>query len=146
MLARLAYWKEIGKIAVQTTDTRPTLPRLANKLRKPLSQAHRQADHNKTVNRYTAALSAVMKWASQEKMLRRDNPVRMIGRMKESRSDPQFIPTREDLDALRAAAEADADPMALPLILTTLATGMRLGELAGCAGARDLKEGCCISP
>lgn len=125
----LAFWKaEVGKIAVHKL-TPADIAEARNKLRKRIAPRTGVPITGKTINRYTAALSAVMKWGAQEKMLRRDNPVRMIGRMKEARTDPQFIPTRDDLDALRAAAKADPDPMALPLILTTLATGMRLGEL-----------------
>ena len=142
MKARLAYWKtEIGNIAVQRL-TPADVAEARNKLRKKVAPRTGKPITGKTVNRYTAALSAVLKWASQEKMFRRDNPVRMIGRMKEVRSDPHFIPTRDDLDALRKAAEADSDPMALALVLTTLATGMRLGELTRLRWSHlDLRDG-----
>jgi integrase len=142
MLARLAYWKRtIGKIPVQRL-TPADIAEARTALRQTIVKRTGKPITNKTVNKYTAALSAVIKWASQEKMLRRDNPVRMISRLKESRADPQFIPTRGDLDALRAAAEADADAMALPLILTTLSTGMRLGELTRLRWSDvNLKEG-----
>lgn len=125
MMVRLAYWKRtIGKMPVQRL-TLADIAEARTTLRKTMVNGTGKPIINKTVNKYTAALSAEIKWASQENMLRRDNPVRMIGRLKESRADPQSIPFRADLDALRAAAEADLDPMVLRLILTTLSTGMR---------------------
>jgi integrase len=142
MKTLLAFWKkEIGKISVQRL-TPSDIAEVRTRLRLQISKRTGKPITGKTINRYTAALSAVMKWGSQEKMLRKDNPVRMIGRMKEVTKEPQFIPTREDINALRAAAKADADPMALPLILTTLATGMRLGELVRLRWSEvKLKEG-----
>lgn len=138
----LGWWdKQIGKIAVQKV-TPADIAQARDKLRKKISKRSGKPLNNKTVNRYLAALSTLMKWGIQEKMLRRDNPVRSLSRLKESNVEPQFIATREDLDALRQAASRDADPMALPLILTTLATGMRLGELCRLTWAHvDLKAG-----
>lgn len=125
----LEFWEtEIGQIAVQKL-TPVDIGEGRDKLRKRINPRTGQPLNNKTINRYLAALSTLMKWGIQEKMLRRDNPVRALSRLKESNAEPQFIAKREDLDKLRAAAAKDADPMALPLILTTLATGMRLGEL-----------------
>jgi integrase len=129
-LARCLDWwdKKLGRIAVQKL-TPADIAEARDALKKRINKRTGKPITAKTVNRYIAALSTLLKWGQQEKMLRRDNPVRAIGRLREKKADPQYIASREDLDALRKAGAADADPMALPLILTTLATGMRLGEL-----------------
>ena len=138
----LGWWdKQIGKLAVQKL-TPADIAEARDKLRKRINKRTGQPLNNKTINRYLAALSTLIKWGNQEKMLRRDNPVRSLSRMKERNAEPQFIQSREDLDALRKAAGKDADPMALPLTLTTLATGMRLGELCRLRWSHvDLKAG-----
>ena len=139
---QLDWWGEqIGKIAVQKL-TPVDIAEARDNLRKKIAKRTGQPLNNKTVNRYLAALSTLMKYGIQEKMLRRDNPVRVLSRLKERKAEPQFIGTREDLDALRKAATSDADPMALSLILVTLNTGMRLGELCRLRWSHvDLKAG-----
>lgn len=139
---QLDWWgKKLGKIAVQKV-TPTDIAEQRDQLRKRINKRTGQPLNAKTINRYLAALSTLMKWGIQEKGLRRDNPVRSLSRLKERNVEPQFIGKREDLDALRKAAAADADPMALPLILTTLATGMRLGELCRLRWSHiDLKAG-----
>lgn len=139
---QLDTWAEhLGRISVHRL-TPADIAEARDQIRKRTNPRTGRPITGKTVNRYLAALSAALKWGIREKMLRRDNPVRSLGRMKEHRVEPQFIGRREDLDALRTAAANDEDPMALPLILTTLATGMRLGELCRLRWSHvDLKAG-----
>ncbi len=128
MKARLQWWKtEIGSIPIRELSNadiatgRDKLAKRQNRAGNPVTGS--------TINRYIAALSTVLQWAVQDERLIEVNPARQTRRPKVVMTDPQFIEDRKDIDALRIAAAKDRDPMALPLILTVLATGMRRGEL-----------------
>lgn len=90
--------------------------------RKPLASG--------TVNRYHAALSAVLTWAQQRRMTPRgwQNPCRSVALRPESSGIVRFLSDAERT-ALLTACRASAWPLLYLLVLLGLTTGARRGEL-----------------
>lgn len=83
-----------------------------------------------TSNRYLAALSAVMRLASQEWLWVGDNPVSSVRRKREHRGRVRFL-SEEERDRLLIACEASPNRLLYPLTLFALTTGARKSELLG---------------
>jgi integrase len=81
-----------------------------------------------TANRYLAALSAVLKRASQEWQWLDANPVRRVAREKENRGRLRILSEKEK-PRLMDACKGSKVPRLYPLVLSALTTGARQGEL-----------------
>lgn len=83
-----------------------------------------------TINRYGAALSAVLSWAEKRRALPRGwvSPLRTVEKRRENKPRDRFL-TREEIDRLLAACAAQRWPMLRVLVLAALHTGCRRGEL-----------------
>lgn len=92
--------------------------------RKPLSPA--------TVNRYQAALSAVLTWAQRRRMTPKDwhNPCRNLELRPERNEIVRFLSDAERAGLL-AACKASKWPLLYVLVLMGITTGARRGELEG---------------
>ena len=81
-----------------------------------------------TVNRYLATLSHMFSTAVTEWRLLDRNPVRDVGKKKESRGRIRFL-RDEEREALLAACASSAWPALQALVLLAISTGARRGEL-----------------
>ncbi len=81
-----------------------------------------------TVNRYVSTLSHLFSIAATEWRLIDKNPVREIGRRKESRGRTRFLSDQERV-ALLGACAASRWPALQTLVLLAISTGARRGEL-----------------
>jgi integrase len=90
--------------------------------RKPLSPA--------TINRYAAALGAVLSWSIKKRLAPRgwDNPCRRIERREEDNEVVRFLSDAERV-ALMAACKASPWRKLYLLVLLAITTGARRGEL-----------------
>lgn len=154
---RLSFWRErLGHVPVGELvddDVADALDELAQ--RRGTYFAGRDADGKRimkakakpltgsTVNRYGAALSAVLSWAEKRRLLPRGwvNPLRTVEKRQESRPRDRFL-TRDEIDRLMAACTEQRWPMLRVLVLMALHTGCRRGELQGLRwGDVDLEAG-----
>ena len=90
--------------------------------RKPLSPA--------TINRYAAALGAVLSWSIKKRLAPRnwDNPCKRIERREEDNEVVRFLSDAERV-ALMAACRASSWKKLYMLVLLAITTGARRGEL-----------------
>lgn len=97
---------------------------------KPIYKAKHQAMAPATINRYAAALGAVLTWAVKKRLAPRgwDNPCRRIERRPEDNEVVRFLSDAERI-ALLAACKCSTWPKLYLLVLLGLTTGARLGEL-----------------
>lgn len=82
---------------------------------------------NATVNRYHAALNAVLNVAELEYRWIESNPMKYVKKFKEPEGRTRSLTNIEQRRLLNAA-KADSSPLIFPLIVTCLLTGMRIGE------------------
>ena len=80
-----------------------------------------------TVNRHMAALSAVLQWAVAKRKIP-SNPARLVKRLPEPDGRERFLSDKER-ERLLKSCRASSDPRLYPLVLTSLGTGARRGEL-----------------
>lgn len=105
--------------------------------RKPLAPA--------TINRYAAALGAVLTWSIKKRLAPRgwDNPCKRIERRIEDNEVVRFLSDAERI-ALMAACKASTWPKLYLLVLLAITTGARRGELERMRwGDMDLERGIC---
>lgn len=97
---------------------------------KPIYKAKHQAMAPATINRYAAALGAVLTWAVKKRLAPRgwDNSCRRIERRPEDNEVVRFLSDAERI-ALLAACKCSTWPKLYLLVLLGLTTGARLGEL-----------------
>ncbi|HEY3049524.1 MAG TPA: site-specific integrase [Polaromonas sp.] len=97
---------------------------------KPIYKAKHQAMAPATINRYAAALGAVLTWAVKKRLAPRgwDNPCRRIEHRAEDNEVVRFLSDAERI-ALLAACKRSTWPKLYLLVLLGLTTGARLGEL-----------------
>lgn len=97
---------------------------------KPILKAKRRPLAPATLNRYQAALSAVLTWAQQRRIAPRgwQNPCRNVALKAERNEIVRFLSDSERA-ALLAACKASTWPKLYLLVLLALTTGARRGEL-----------------
>jgi integrase len=97
---------------------------------RPVMKAKRKPLAPATVNRYQAALSAVLTWAQRRRMTPKDwhNPCRTLGLRPEHNEIVRFLSDVERIKLLNAC-RASKWPMLYVLVLMALTTGARRGEL-----------------
>jgi integrase len=85
-----------------------------------------------TVNRYVAALSALLTYASKRRLTPKgwDHPCRGIGREREDNAKDRYLSIEERKSLLSAARESSWDKLYL-LVLMAVVTGARKGDLLG---------------
>lgn len=143
---RLAFWSErLGHVPVGQLvddDVADALDELAQRRGtyfvgrdaegKRIFKAKAKLLTGSTVNRYSAALSAVLTWAEKRRLLPRGwvNPLRTVEKRQENRPRDRFL-TRDEIDRLLAACAAQKWPMLRVLVLAAISTGCRRGELQG---------------
>ena len=119
---QLVWWRQkIGALS------------LANLSAAAISDARREllkSLSGPTSNRYLAALSAVLRLASQEWLWVATNPVSSVRRKREHRGRVRFL-SEEERDRLLAACEASYNRRLFPLTLFAITTGARKSELLG---------------
>jgi len=136
---QLRWWAEaIGKhrlaqlsapLIVQWRDRLATDPKYGG----PVSPA--------TVNRYLAALSALLSIAVKEWRWLERSPMEGVGRMREPPGRVRCL-TDEERARLLQACRASTNAGLYPLVVLALSTGARYGELAGLRWVDvDLKRG-----
>jgi integrase len=97
---------------------------------KPVMKAKRRPLAPATVNRYQAALSAVLTWAQRRRMTPKDwnNPCRRLELKPERNEIVRFLSDQERT-ALLAACKTSKWPRLYVLVLMGITTGARRGEL-----------------
>lgn len=100
-------------------------------LGQPILKQKRQRLSPATINRYQAALSALLSWVQRNRIAPRDwvNPCRTLG-MRVERNEMVRYLSGEERTALLAACRDAKWPMLYLLVLMGLTTGARRGELA----------------
>ncbi len=83
-----------------------------------------------TVNRYIAALSSLLSYASRELRWIDDNPCFNLIKLKEPAGRDRIL-TDEEMGRLLTAGQESRSPYLFPIILLALTTGMRQGEILG---------------
>jgi len=96
-----------------------------------------------TVNRYHAALAAVLTWAIKRRLAPRawENPCRLVERGPENAGRVRFL-SADELERLLKACKESSWPRLYALVLMAITTGARRGELVGLTwGDVDLDRG-----
>lgn len=99
---------------------------------KAIHKAKRKTMAPATVNRYAAALSAVLTWSIKRRIAPKsfDNPCRKIERKPENNEKTRFL-SEDERTRLLAACKASKWSRLYLLVLLALTTGARKGELVG---------------
>lgn len=99
---------------------------------KAIHKAKRKTMAPATVNRYAAALSAVLTWSIKRRIAPKafDNPCRRIERKPENNEKTRFL-SEDERTRLLAACKASKWSRLYLLVLLALTTGARKGELVG---------------
>lgn len=82
---------------------------------------------NATVNRYHAALNAVLNVAELEYEWIESNPMKRVKKFKEPEGRTRALSKAEQKNLLDAALD-DVNPLIFPLVMVCILTGMRIGE------------------
>lgn len=82
-----------------------------------------------TVNRYLAALSKVLSVAVNEYGWIDDSPMRKVSKPKEAPSRDRYL-SLEEVDRLIAACKESPNDNLYPLVILSILTGMRFGEVS----------------
>lgn len=97
-----------------------------------------------TWNRYQAALSCVFQMCCGEWEWVESNPVRRIKRERETAGRVRFL-SDDERKRLLAVCKEDSNPALYPLVVLTLSTGMRRGEVRNLRWEDvDLKQGAIV--
>lgn len=142
---RLAFWRaELGSVSLgdlsddQVFDATEALAARRGRyfagrdaLGAPILKAKSRVLSPATVNRYQAALSAVLTWAMRRRIAPRgwQNPCRVVSLRAENNEIVRFLSESERHAVLSACRESKW-PLLYPLVLLALTTGARRGELA----------------
>lgn len=97
---------------------------------RPIYKAKAKPRTGSTINRYCAALAALLTWAIRRRVAPKgfDNPVRRVERQKETAEKTRFL-SDDERRRLLDACKASAWPRLYLLTLMSLTTGARRGEL-----------------
>lgn len=154
---RLAWWRrQVGQVALQdlTDDhVHAALQGLTHQRSRyyagkdadgqPIYRAKRREMAPATVNRYAAALAAVITWAIKRRIAPKGfvHPCRSIERLPEHNEKTRFL-SDDERRRLLEACRASSWPRLYLLVLMALTTGARKGELLGLRwGDVDLDRG-----
>ena len=85
-----------------------------------------------TVNRYLAAFGKALTIAVKEWGWLEDSPMRKVTKLQEGKARDRLL-TLEEKDRLLVACRASSNPYLYPMVIISLLTGMRYGEIAGLA-------------
>lgn len=143
---RLAYWREhVGHLPLSEIDDdiifscmealaerRGTFYAGKDARGAPIFKAKRRALTPATLNRYQAALSAVLTWAQRRRMTPRGwaNPCRALEMRRERNARVRFLDDAERERLLRACRNSRQAKLYM-FVLLALTTGARRGELEG---------------
>ena len=99
---------------------------------RPVLEFKKRAMAPATVNRYGAALAAVITWAIKKRIAPKGyvHPCRSVERRQENNERTRFL-SDDELRRLLDACRASAWPRLYALVLAALTTGARKGELMG---------------
>lgn len=143
---RLAWWaSELGRVRLFELDddiVHAAMERLEKRPPRhwagtdadgrPIMKARGRALSPASLNRYQAALSALLTWAEKKRLVPRDwsNPCRKLDFRPENNARVRFL-TDDELQRLLTACKASKWPKLYLLVLTAITTGARRGELEG---------------
>lgn len=156
-VSRLDYWSaRIGQVALQDLSddhVHQVLEDLATRPARVFAgldeQGRRQyvfkrkATAPATINRYAAAIGAVVTWAMKKRIAPKGmvHPCRTVERQPENNARTRFL-SQEEARRLLTACRASSWPRLYALVLLALTTGARQGELTGLTwGDVDLEQG-----
>ncbi len=144
LLQRLSWWtKRLGSIGLEDLgddEVHAALEQLSNQqsayyagtdvLGRPIFKSKRRPIAPATVNRYLAALGAVITWAIKKRIAPKGyvHPCRTVERRSENNERVRFLSDHERARLLGACAESKWRLLHL-LVLLALTTGARKGEL-----------------
>lgn len=104
-------------------------------------QLMREGRSGPTANRYLAALSHAFTVAMKEWGWLDDTPMRKVTKPKENRGRVRFL-SEDEIQRLRKACKASANPYIYPVVMLALSTGMRYAEIMHLTWDRvDLNSG-----
>ena len=122
-LKQLYYWeKAIGLIPLQELN-----PQQIKSILLDLANSKTYS----TANRYLAALSAALTYATNELNWLHSNPCLKIRRFKEPRGRTRFLTDKELHQLICSCKALKRYPEILPIVLLAVTTGMRRGEILG---------------
>lgn len=155
-LQRLTWWKaRLGQVPLQQLsddDVHEAMEALANQHGRyfagkdaedrPILRAKAKPLAPATLNRYQAALAAVITWAMRRRIAPKgySNPVRLVELRPEDNAKTRFL-SDDECRRLLEACKRSTWPRLYALVLMALTTGARKGELIGLTWAQvDLER------
>ena len=150
LAARAAWWRDqLGKVRLRDLTTAHLADKLGQLERTeppPKKDGSNPAPRSAaTVNRYRAAISAVLTWAEkQDPPWINGNPARKTKHRREASGRTRLL-TPDERGRLLAAAKRSASPDIYLAVVLSLATGGRQGEVLGlCWPDIDLQRGAVV--
>jgi integrase len=150
LAARVAWWRgELGPIKLRDLTTDHINSRLDRLATTPLARRKPEdappLRSAATINRYRAAISAVLTWAGrQSPPWTSFNPARKTKHRQENAGRTRFL-TADERSALLAKAKDSTSPNLYVAVVLSLATGGRHGEVMGLRWSDvDLQRGAVV--
>jgi len=125
----LIYWKSrLGAYAVVHINTTLLSRERQHLLESPTSKGSNRT--TATTNRYMSSLSSLLSYAVSHLNWLKENPALRLKKLKENRGRDRVL-SEEEITRLLSAAKESKSPYLYCIILLSLTTGARQGELLG---------------